>query len=464
MKTRTFLPIVIATLIIFLLPIVGYADFYSNRDCPNNGDGSSWSCAAGAGQAGAFNNIPNANDSCTFNGYRWTKGSTYWLAGSDTEYSSTCIRVNSGSGTITIKKASPASHGTETGWDTAYGTKQAVITGRIQILTSNVTIDGSYRTSPEAGHGLKIQAAGSVPLISGVNNFVQSSITVKYVELTHTSFDSTSNHAITFYGNGGNIVQYCYIHDVSGLCVKGNGGFEGLMFEESVCGAIGKTTGALHCELMKDDGAGHDVIIRNNLFYDWKSTGGIVLGDGGAQDNWRIYNNVFTQRTAGLTCGNGVITLLTAQTPATNIKVFNNTFANISSLNAYVFSGGLGDMSGAGNEVKNNLFYNVATGISTCSGGCTKGTNWYSMTPNYTPSGTEIAGSGNPFVNSAAGNFILAAIVGPGNLGENLSSYFTTDKDGYSRLAGSMGWSIGAYRALPAPPAPPAPPARLRIF
>jgi hypothetical protein len=446
MKPRTFSTIVIATLIISILPIAGYADYYSNRNCANNGNGSSWSCAAGAGQPGAFNDIPNAGvgGSCS-PGYTWTLGSTYWLAGSDTAYSSSCIRQTTGSGRLTIKKASAASHGTETGWDASYGTKQAVIGGGIGIHISGVTIDGSYRVSAESGHGFKFAAAGSTNLIYTANNYLTTGAIIKYAELTHTSYDTSSASAIYMHGNGTNTYQYLYIHDISGIGIHNSGGFENSVFEESVLGRIGRTTSSDHTELIKSEGVTKNVTIRNNLFYDWKSTGGIILDAG--FDNWMIYNNVFTQRTAGLDCGNGAISAQQSNTAGdiTNIKVYNNTFANISSLKAYIFAAGLGNMSGQGNDVKNNLFYNVATNPATCGGGCTKGHNWYSSVTGYTPSGTEIAGSGDPFISSRTENFRLTGSVGPSNLGLNLSSYFTTDKDGNNRPVGNLGWSIGAY-------------------
>jgi hypothetical protein len=323
----------------------------------------------------------------------------------------------------------------------------------MSVNTSNVTIDGSYRTTAESGYGFKIQAASNTILIQSPNSIVTTGTTIKYVELTHTSVNTSAVSAISLYGNGGNLIQYVYAHDLSGGCFRGaydsgfdtNGGLTDTTIEESVCGDVGMNTGPGHTELLIDFGPSSNTIIRNNVFYNWGGsfvTGGLILG--GNETDWSIYNNIFTERnedTGG--CGNGIISGVTAGSGWTGIRVFNNTFANISKACGRIFSAGLGDFSGAGNEVKNNLFYNTTvTGI--CTGGCTKSNNWFYLNPNYTLSGDDISGNADPFVDSPSENLHLAAGSGPIDIGLDLSSYFTTDILGTLRPQG-LAWDIGAY-------------------
>jgi hypothetical protein len=77
-----------------------------------------------------------------------------------------------------------------------------------------------------------------------------------------------------------------------------------------------------------------------------------------------------------------------------------------------------------------------------CGGGCPKGYNWYSSVSGYTPSGTEIAGTGDPFTDSANEDFTLAVGTTPIDAGSDLSAYVTVDKRNYARDAT---FDIGAY-------------------
>jgi hypothetical protein len=426
-------------LVLVLIPTWGWgADRYIWNGATGTGDGSSWT--------NAYTDMP-ATGACAPGGHTWARGIIYWIAGSDTAYSGACFRNQTGTGVITLKKAEPANHGTETGWDAAFGTKQAVIAGSVGTYISNITLDGSYRTTPESGHGIKIVNAGTFGVWTP-NNKVVTGVSVQYVEITHSTTTGTGA-AIKLWGDGGNNVSFSYMHDLAGLCVhtardgtyNATSGMENMVFKNNVCGRIGLNAGTGHYELMKDDGQGDNAVIKNNLFYDWYSTGGIVLGNGNS--GWKIYNNVFTQRTAGLGCGNGVITGLTAGGGYTNNLVYNNTFANIASSCGNIFAA-FGDFTGGGNEVKNNLFYNVAELSAIGSTGVTKGTNWFSGCASYTPSGTEIAGTGDPFVSSSTGNYNLSSGASTViNAGEDLGTSYNLDIVEAFRPVGA--WDIGAY-------------------
>ena len=93
----------------------------------------------------------------------------------------------SGTSVVTVKKASPADHGTGTGWVTSYGTDQAVFASHINIQTGYFVLDGQYRNEGDwfdgAAYGFKIQHFGDWQhlVIRATNSLVPlSNITIKY--------------------------------------------------------------------------------------------------------------------------------------------------------------------------------------------------------------------------------------------------------------------------------------------
>lgn len=441
------------------------ADVYIAKDATGTGTGADWT--------NALTDFPDgwAGESyCAAGGATWTKGITYWVAGSDTAYSvSPCIRNTTGSGTITIKKATASAHGTDTGWSAAYGTKQAVIP-RAWLsgsgVVDNITIDGSTG-SGTSGYGFKFNSATADSLIRiGDNLTSPAGIRIKYCELAPSSITS-DYEAIAGYlstaaastDSPNLMVQNCYMHDLGGLAIHPAAG-NWFTIQDNIVERTGQYNNANHKEMVKDDGEAANVTIRRNIFRDWQGysvTGGIILGCTGTgsagQHNWYIYNNLFYYTSAdytGKTGGNRVIGGLSSCSTATvdSIFVYNNTFANINESGAANI---LTDFTGnqiANSEIKNNLFYNntglTALGMS----GVTVSYGWYYGNTGYTE-GAEtghVNGTGDPFVNSAAYNFALSASNGSA---ANLSGTFTTDFLGLTRST----WNFGAYEYITYPSA-----------
>jgi hypothetical protein len=136
-------------------------------------------------------------------------------------------------------------------------------------------------------------------------------------------------------------------------------------------------------------------IIRNSRFNNTKE--GIEPSDA------LVYNNIIsnTYHGFGLT-----------QYYAPN-KVYNNTFYNNAA----------GDVYGR-NDLRNNIFQSarVRGNVTTQSG----------------------------FVNAAGGDFHLTSSSAARGIGSNLSSVFTTDKDGV-RHPSTGAWDVGAYQFTTAP-------------
>ncbi|MGZ3806381.1 MAG: hypothetical protein ACXVB4_19375, partial [Pseudobdellovibrionaceae bacterium] len=85
------------------------ATLYVRPGASGNNSGSDWS--------NAYNGLPSS----------LTRGNTYYLApGNYGDH--TFNDANSGTSLITLKKATAADHGTESGWSSTYGTGQAIFT------------------------------------------------------------------------------------------------------------------------------------------------------------------------------------------------------------------------------------------------------------------------------------------------------------------------------------------------
>ena len=192
-------------------------------------------------------------------------------------------------------------------------------------------------------------------------------------------------------------------------------------------------------------------------------------------DYW-IYNNVFRIVSTvdlypeyfRLYTSSGAITAIT------NMKIWNNTFVDNTTWGNVKFYNYNGNPTSAGCEIKNNLFMNCGVDqykptltVDASSGFALsdwsidynvyavagyvvfEGVNytraqWITAKDTHGKSSTPAFVSYSPF--AAGNNFHLSGTdtVARG-AGVNLSSYFTTDKDGNSRAASPSAWDIGAY-------------------
>ncbi len=233
---------------------------------------------------------------------------------------------------------------------------------------------------------------------------------------------------------------------------------------------------------------GNDFINVGDSVFDFDA-----YGNSTPHDIW-VYNNTFRIVTAidpypeyfRMYCSSGNIAAIT------NVKIMNNTFIDnndgASNIRMDTFRG---NPTAAGNEIKNNIWYNAGRGTSTPafsiddSPGFTSNSfsidgNVYFQTSGTTSirfRGTVYTASNwtaanEPHGATAQPRFVLYS---PGNLnndlhlqagdtvaidhGLSLADYFTTDKDGLTRPQGSA-WDIGAYE-FPATSSTALPPTNL---
>ncbi len=403
---------------------------YIYEGAAGNGSGSDWS--------NAFRAIPKPLQ----------RDTVYYVAAGN--YEGAVIDTPAdGTKQIVLQKATVADHGTNVGWSDALAGGVAKFNGPMQFFTSYVTLDG-VTGSGTSGYGFEIYVTNAgYHLVSVPGGFPnQTGITVKHCEL-HFNSRNASGQAHGFYFPAGvtNLyIGYNYIHDIPGCGILTRYG-NNITFENNYV-ARNRSTPEWHAEGWSDGGSSN-VVARYNTWEDIEGTGIIVnlnAGSASSADNWQIYGNVFflTENHDSGGYGNGIATCINSQR-CTNWKFYNNTIANIvEGLNS-----GVGfEVQGAGNEVKNNLWY--------CqSGRNCKPANHYNVTAvdyNYYSSSIghpgeahAQAGSTNPFVNPAGKNFRLATATAAG---ASLSAPFNQDMDGRNRGADAV-WDRGAYEYPP---------------
>jgi hypothetical protein len=199
-----------------------------------------------------------------------------------------------------------------------------------------------------------------------------------------------------------------------------------------------------------------DFTVRNSSFHD--NICSMVAGSG---TNIKIYNNTFFNNGyqvstggGGTGCGDIAPGVDVGFNASDNVQVYNNTFYNnyLPDGTGYALgNGGFGVVTNA--KVANNILFN--NGSNDAIGSLLTDTTGYSGQANLC--GTFSNGcalSGDPlFVDAGNNDFHLTASSLARNAGINLSSLFTTDKDGNARPAGP--YDLGSYQFVGTTTQPP---------
>ena len=380
------------------------------------------------------------------------RGATYYIA--DGTYSSyTFDDAASSSTLITIKKATAADHGTDTGWASSYGDGYwtenttpvnggGVSFGSLQFTTGYWTLDGN--TNTVGRYGIQVRPATSN---------MGSTLWMRYHQSTFNFYDITIN-------NGS---AYC---TGDSACVQGFGGDVAgpmLVSNMEIWNSIQDPLGVSNCnnctyEYMYIHNRVGGYGVHGDGFYTFQDRGTQTLRysridwDGqqlwfGGYDTahshgcWYIYGNVFY---GGGTSGQAIRSHSSGR-PINCLYLYNNTIANQNTASINVS----GPVSQGGSY--NNVFFSVpAPGFF----GRPHDYNWFQS--GLSTSGEAHAQSGtNPFANSANDDFRL---LGPTAAGSALSAPYNTDPGGRTRGADGV-WDRGAFEftggtteTVPAPP------------
>lgn len=213
-------------------------------------------------------------------------GMTVWVAGGS--YGAVRPGWNGTSGSrITIKAATNSSHGTNTGWSSAYavdtgtnpvifdagGSASPSVTKALNLDGSNyVTVDGQVRAGLESGHG--IVARNAYYAIHADDGTGSDGITLRYIDASVMPNSDVNRREDGIQGKGDDlVVEYCFIHD--------------------------NDSGVTHGDGIQWFG-GDRITLRYNV---WKNGGqSIYLGDGGLNlwcNNVEIYYNLIYNRGGG---------------------------------------------------------------------------------------------------------------------------------------------------------------------
>lgn len=369
------------------------------------------------------------------------RGSTYYIAaGSYVSY--TFDDARSGTLVTTIKKATIAEHGSNTGWDNSYASGQVVFADNITFTTPNWILDGVTRDESDwfdgDAYGFKIAGTGENQNINYEDN-CQSNIVVQYmfIDAPFDDLPPGGGQAAIYGSSDGNApVRYdmvwrrMYVH---GSCnVWFLRPFTRALVEYCASSGARGDLGNNHGEIWNLYYEAHGAIIRYNKVRD------AYLGEDGGTAIWALTESedckIYGNEVYGFAVGDGVVGWANPANSAQNLKFYNNTILNCVEGNA-----GVAMWNNNGHQVYNNIFadftacnFNGATvNYNAFDDGNSRGSN--AQTDFDTAS----------FINYAALDFRLRTNTVAGT---TLSSPYTYDLLGNLRGGDGVDWSRGAYQ------------------
>lgn len=423
----------------------------------------------------------------TGSGDDWTNAYTTFvalesgLARGDTGYvadgtytGATFNTAASGTTGITIKKASIADHGTETGWDNSYGDGQALVNGDFEFRTDYWVIDGAYRNEANwqdiNAYGIRIKASNGTNthgIWGNADNGIADNLTFRYLDIGGNADQiGVSNvPGEGFYLVGGTrsgiSISQCHIHNTALPVLMNSTG--SVTIEECWIGP------SYHKEGIRGQATCPSWIIRNNVIQDngdtpnSESMTAIIAcfgNDPDTWDAWEIYGNVFVNTNGfGGQYNNGIIIGGGSgfSGDATNWKVYNNTFYNIRTGNPGQGLQAKILLSGTNNVCHNNIFVGFPSGMQLGISADDADTNFF-----YCPDASGLAaivssfpstisGSSDPMVDAANGDYQLSESVPGTVLG---AGFDDIDPLGNQRGEGGV-WDVGVYQFDGTPPSGP---------
>lgn len=318
------------------------ATHYVNASATGDGSGRDWT--------NAYTRLPAT----------LVRGDTYYVA--DGNYGSyTFDDAQSGTLTITIKKATQSDHGTDSGWSASLGDGQAVFDSVLRFDRGYYVFDGQVRNESDwfdgAAYGFRINHNNRDQNIVISGGTASSNIQIKYVYVDAIYGNLPSNtirrYAIDTDTYGGSHATNLVFHR---MYVRGS---NNVWFLRTTRGAVveysasdgAASNAANHGEIVNLYYSGNDAVIRYNK---WRNA---FVGNGGTAlvaitqaDGLQFYGNVVWD----FDTGDGAIGF-NGYSSSRN-RVYNNTFIRGRGWNSGVAWG-----SGSDNLVYNNLWIDCKT-------------------------------------------------------------------------------------------------------
>jgi hypothetical protein len=426
--------------------------YYVRAGATGNNDGSDWN--------NAWTELPYKLNSRNRRCSRLERGAVYYIA--DGVYPRIVFNDDenyAGTQYITIKKAIESDHGTTVGWQSGYGDGQAEFPSL--AFGSHYWIFDGQTGSGTSGYGFKVPKPDCTGLTSDSTSIsiqsLHSPYGIHHVEIRLTEVESI--------GPG---------HGVSGWCIKASrGGYSHIRIADNYmrggssnmhirgwrdCIIEGNYFGfnwsspESHGQQISPGGGCNDIILRNNVFQDSRV---FVIGCHKRNNyRWKIYNNVVLGGRLSACWANA-----DSASPDVikNWEIYNNTHVNVVfGGRGAVFVGTLTDVNADKSVAYNNLFYGCQrpsmNNAGKSEGAIVHDYNTYLSCTGPISDADESHSqrndkAGDPFVDSAKGDFRLKAPSEPGKKVPDAPH----DKDTDGRARGADGAvDRGAFEFLQA--------------
>lgn len=444
-NTLTIIKAILFTLFFLVVTTpVFAASHYIRSGATGSASGNDW--------ANAFVTFPNT----------LVRGDKYYVAkGSYSSY--TFNTQNLGSLPITIKKATIAEHGTDSGWQNSYGDGQAAF-GNWVVSTDYWVFDGQVRNSnwrdgATDQYGFRVTNINNSKTLrldngSGVG---ADSIIFKDIDFVGAGRDSGIGDDVV-YGLAGNqdiTFQNCSLRDSDRTIFLMRGCWQNLLVENSYI-ARNASNESVHGELLSDD-CSDNLIFRNNIIEDIEGTSvwavlngtGITPTASNTASGWNIYGNVINWTSGYNREGVAAIFMSGNGTNENsnwveNLVFYNNTVVDYGK---YVHWYGILVGRGGNNVVMNNIFYNLE-GAEHIEVSCDY--NWYYLSPHSGDLGAHsqtCSSNCNIFKDVANRDFTLSGNNLPQAGESSIGGAFNTDMNGVIRGMDGY-WDRGAYEYM----------------
>lgn len=336
---------------LFECPVAYAQTYYVLSGASGNTDGTSWT--------NAFTELPAS----------LVRGATYYI-GEGNYGSYTFNDPESGTRPITIKKATHLEHGTDTGWQSAFGHGQAVFDSWM-VNTSYWVFDGQIGSADQAGsYGFRIMPTDCMKHNIGITVQARKSVeAMREISFTHVAvtlcgsaydYRQIGIDAKTTSIEGGAIASSLRI--ANNYVVGGSVGVriinaQDSIIENNIFGPNWSSKKNHGGQLIANAAGGstENIIVRNNTFID--SQVYVIDFHRNSNSNWKIYNNIVS--------GGAVVGIYaTGDSRYPNVvksmQIHGNTHKNVScsGFNSIVYPGSLTNPSADKSFAYNNLQYN----------------------------------------------------------------------------------------------------------
>ncbi len=373
------------------------------------------------------------------------RGSTYYVADGDNSSYGSYTFTGSGTGVITIKKATADSHGTSTGWVNSYGDGVATFGTLTFNNTGYITIDGQQERGIRIPHNS--DCTQSMVIYNG------ETINLRNIEIVGPGqshkYAKCNGETAGIYMPAGNYItknltlHNVDIHDTSALMWVGNSDNMTIQYSELYNSGSGNEDDGvpnsgnfMHSNMIYIDKTSNFTFRYNNV-YNYLSTGLYAAYQENSYPGWKIYGNIVHDSMPGF------------MSRPVGALIYNNTFYKAGRL------GNLLDLRFAltGSQLHNNLIIESGTldtsGISAANNS------------NNIQSSSAAATTFLSTVSSSPDYLRLKAGASAINSGKSLAADYSLDADGRTRGTGG-GWDVGAFEFGTSNSAAPGTPGNLR--